>query len=59
MAKKRGKAKVALGDCWEMKESIMPKNDFFTSRHTLPVKVNMDIEEVKPSTISVEAKRSL
>ena len=52
-------SKRGLGDCWEMKESILPRTDFFESRHTLPVNINLDIEEVKPSTISVEAKRTI
>ena len=52
-------SKFKCGDCWEMKEKVIAKSDFFDSRTSLPVDVNMDIEEVKPSTISIEAKRSI
>ena len=46
-----------LGDCWEMKSSIIQKPD--ANRHGLPVEVNMEIEKVKPMTIAVEAKRTI
>jgi hypothetical protein len=48
-----------LGDCWEMKCSIKAKNNFADARHGLPNAVNMQLEEVSPSTISIQAKRSI
>jgi hypothetical protein len=52
-------AKRGLGDCWEMTCSIIAKPDFFTSRFGLPTEVNLAIEEIKPMSVSVEAKRSI
>lgn len=48
-----------LGDCWGMKETIIAREDFDTKRHALGKKVNLKIEEIKPMTISIEAKREL
>ena len=52
-------AKYKLGDSWNMTEEIIAKEDFHESRHKLPPELNMDIEKIKPSTISIEAKREL
>jgi len=52
-------SKRGLGDCWEMKCSIKPKPDWNESRHGLPNEVNLEIETIAPTIISIQAKRSI
>jgi hypothetical protein len=49
----------SLGDCWSMKETIIARPNFHESRFELGKRVNLKIEDVKPMTISVEAKREI
>lgn len=48
-----------LGDCWSMSTSVSPKSDWPTKRLSLPPSVNLEIEKIKPTVISLEAKRTL
>lgn len=52
-------AKYEAGDCWSMTEVVIAKPDFHESRYNLPPSVNLEIEEVKPTTIAIEAKREI
>ena len=48
-----------LGDCWEIVSKITAKPDFYDSRHGLPNEVNLEIEKVAPTSVSITAKRSI
>jgi len=49
-------AEHKVSDCFSQLVEFMPKTDFHTSRLALPCEVNMGIEKIKPTTVSIETK---
>jgi hypothetical protein len=52
-------ARFEIGDLVDSKTQIMPRSDFMEKRMALPPHVNMAIEGVKPTSMSIEARQTL
>ena len=51
--------KWGVSDCWEMKETIIARDDFAEKRMNLGKSINLKLEKVKPSTIAIGAQREI